>query len=248
VSQVTRRTIPLAALVVLALVASACSSSSSSSSVSPAQRTAAVAVLTASEKAVQAQTSLHFTDVTTIGNQKETITGQFALNEAEEQISTSKSSTLDVRLIGTTVYFLTNTSAVLQSVFSMTAAQASAAVNQWILVTSADSAYSSIAQTLTAAQAVGIYYPSKTTATLGVSQTIKGTKVVPLLATSTPQKGTTAHSTVNIATSTHLPVSGRLVATQGKSTEKKSATFESWGSPVNVVAPPSSTPLATFKA
>ena len=83
----------IAALALLAATASACSSGSSGSSVSPAQRAAADAVLTASEKAVQAQTSLHFTDVTTIGNQNETIVGQFALNEAEEQITTSKSST-----------------------------------------------------------------------------------------------------------------------------------------------------------
>ena len=204
-------------------------------------------MLTASEKAVQAQTSLHFTDVTTIGNQNETIVGQFALNEAEEQITTSKSSTLDVRLIGSTVYFQTNTVAVLESVFTMTATQAAAAQNQWILVASTDSAYTSIAQTLTAAQAVGIYYPSKTTAILGDAKTIKGVKVLPLSATTTPQKGTTAKSTVYIASSTHLPVSGTLTASQGKTSEKKAATFESWGSPVNVVAPASSTPLATFK-
>jgi hypothetical protein len=202
--------------------------------------------MTQSEKAIATQTALHFTDVTKIKAQTETIVGQFGSTQAAEVVSTSQASTLEVRLISSTIYFKTSSATVLENLFSLTAAQAAPAVNTWIQVNSTDSEYSNIAQTLTSGQAVGIYYPTKAKATQGATLTLRGVEVVPLSADTTPAKSTSEHSTVYIATKDHLPVSGVIHETAGKNSETKQATF-TWGGTINVVTPSPVTLLSTLK-
>jgi hypothetical protein len=239
---VTRRIFPALSLVALALVASACSSGSSASHAD------AVALLTKSESAVQAQTSLHFVDKTTIAGKTETIAGQFSTSAAQETVSTGGTVQLSVRLVSTAIYLQTTSTSVLESVFSLTAAQAAKATGIWIKVLSTDSQFNTIAQSLTLTQAVGVYYPTKAAATLGSEFTIGSATVLPLSASTTPATKTTEKSTVNIVKATSLPISGKLTATQGSTVEHKSASFTGWGTPVVVTAPASSTPLATVKA
>ncbi len=237
----TPRTLPLVGLVALGLLAAACSSDSTPT------HAQALKVLTKSESAIEKQTSLRFVDVTRIKKQSETVNGQFGASSAEEVISTSNHNNLDIRLVDTTIYLKTNSTNFLMSSFSMTAAQAATAKNQWIMISSTDSTYSSIAQSLTITQAVGIYYPTKAKATLGNQVTINGVAASPLSGVTHPAKNATQTTTVNVAVSTSLPLTAKLTAEEtGKPTETKEATFSKWGGAVSVVAPSSSTPLATF--
>ena len=235
------RTLPLVGLVALGLIASACSSSSTPT------HAQAVKVLTASEKAVEKQTSLRFVDVTRIKKQSETVNGQFGASSAEEVISTSNHNQLDIRLVNATIYLKTNSTNFLMSSFSMTAAKAAAAKDQWIMISSSDPSFSSIAQSLTISQVVGVYYPTKAKATLGNQVTINGVPASPISGITHPAKKATQTTTVNIAVSTSLPLTAKLVAQEpGKPSETKNATFSKWGGPVSVAVPSSSTPLSTF--
>jgi len=204
-------------------------------------------VLTKSEKAIEQQTSLRFVDVTEINKQTETVNGQFGASSAEEIITTSNHNQLDIRLVGSTIYLKTNSANFLVSSFSMTTAQAAKAINQWIAITSSDSTFDGIAESLTISQAVGVYYPPKAKATMGNQVTINGVQASPLSGITHPEKKATQTTTVTIAVTTSLPLTATLTAKEpGKATESKHATFSKWGGTVNVEAPSTSTPLTTF--
>ncbi len=186
--------------------------------------------------------------MTRLKTKSETLTGQIGATEAQETLTISGSVALEVRLISSTIYIQSTSATALQGSLGLTATQAAGAVGKWIEVVPSDSTYSQIAQSLTIVSALGIYYPTKATASLGAETTKRGVTVIPVMSTSTPSTKTTEATTLYVAKSTSLPVSASLVAKQGSTTEYKDATFTDWGGPVTVTAPTGAVLLSTLLA
>ena len=238
------RLIPALSIAALSVSLAACSSGSAA----PASNTEAVNLVAKAESAIQAQSTLHFVDKTTVGTQTQTVTGQFGPTASQEVLSVTGGSTIDVRLIDSTAYINTTSASTLEGVLGLTAAQAVPASGRWITLTKADLPYFQIIQALDIAQVVSIYLPSKSTAALGPESTIGGVRVIAVSGSVTTTSGPVSHSTLYLSTATSLPVKGTLTASQGSTHEAKTADFTSWGAPVDVALPAGSVPLATFKS
>jgi hypothetical protein len=220
----------LAPLVAIGLIAAGCSSSSSSSA-------DAAKLITKTQKAVQKASSVHFVDVTRVGKGTETLTGDIASSEAQEVLVVNSQVALQVRLVSGTVYLQTSATNVLQNSLGMTADEATASTGKWISLGSSDAPTSGIISSLSINQALGIYYPKSSAATILPTKTIAKVTVIPITSNSTPATKTTESTTLYVNAANSLPAAATLTAKQGSTTEIKQAAFNHWGEPISVTAP-----------
>lgn len=219
----------------------ACSANST-----PSANPKATALLAQVRAAIQRAGSVRFSDVTTIGTQSQTITGAFSATASTEELAGTSNSYVSVRVNGTQAWVKTNSVDSLTQVLGLPQATAPDYKDRWIALSSTDSAYATIVQTMTIATVVDVYLPTVTTAQIGAPLTIAGVATLALTATSKESSGLKTTSTMYVDATTKLPVLGTMVASQNKTAESKHCGFLDWGATISVEAPPGAVTLASI--
>lgn len=228
---------------VLGLLGAACSSPSS-----PSADPAASRLLTQVQAAVQKATSVGFSDTTTVTNQSQTISGSFSADASTEELAGVNGTYVRVRVLGTRAWVQTNSTTSLTQVLGLSAAAAANALNTWIELSPTDGAYAQLLQSMTIAQTVDIYFPTRASVRLGATKTLNGIKVRTLTGSVSVASGPTATTSLIVDASTLLPLQGVLTAQQGKTKETKHCDYSAWGAPVSVEAPSGSVSLSRFSS
>ena len=237
-----RRFVPPLLLGALGILSAACSSAPSSQSADPA----AARLLGQVQAAVQKASSVTFSDITTVNNQSQTIAGSFSAVASTEDLAGAKGAYVRVRVLGTSVWVQTNSTSSLTQALGLSESAASKAVDSWIQLSSTDGPYNQLLQSMTIAQTVDVYFPTRSSVHLGTTTTINGIKVRTLTGSVSASSGPTATTSLLVDATTLLPVRGVLNAHQGGARETKRCDYSAWGAKVAVEAPSSAAPLSSF--
>ena len=151
---------------------------------------------------------MSFNDAHGIGKLVQTLTGAISAPTAAESLATTGMPTLQVMLVGTTIYVQAGAS-VLESTMGLPAAASTANAGKWISVQSGDSAFSQLSGQLTLSSELNTYIPA-TALRRGKTTTVAGHRVIPITgrpASSSSNKGESVSVAVYLSTkATYLPV------------------------------------------
>ena len=115
--------------------------------------------------------SVHFVDKTTVGKVTQVLLGSLSAPTAGEWLSGTEP--LEVELIKGLVY-VSGSATALESALQLSASQAGAAANKWVVVQSSDEPFQSLTQTLTVSGAIANFVPNRSTAQLGKRTKVHG--------------------------------------------------------------------------
>ena len=206
----------------------------------------AVALLAQVRTAIQTAGSVRFADVTTIGTQSQSISGAFSPTASTEELAGAQNTYVSVRARGDQAWVKTNSTDSLTQVLGISDTKAASYKDTWISLTSTDSAYANILQTMTVAQVVDLYLPTRATATMGTPKTIDGHATLALTASASESSGLKTTTTIYVDATTKLPILGTMSATQHSTSESKHCGFLDWGVPVGVEAPSGAVSLSSI--
>jgi hypothetical protein len=221
---------------------------SSTASVAPSPASGAAAQARALYQqaiaAASASAGFHYVAVSHGGIGNQTIAGDAGRDGGTQEItmdSTYGPEQFSLVLVGGTVYFHGNGPG-LQDQLGVPAATAAGLVGKWISVSSGDGPYGVVAPGITVTDQVGetgLVPASSRTLSAG-TQRISGT--VPA------QLGGSGQAHLDIAASSHLPISYVSTLTGGGVTSSSTNTFSNWGNAPSVTAPSGAVAWSTLGA
>lgn len=210
----------------------------------------ASALVKASLDAGSKQSSVHYVVHSAAGKQSVSLVADASQTKGNQSIvlrDGSKTGHVSGRLVNGSVYFEGDATG-LTSYLGMPASLAPKYVDKWIVWTSSDPSYSSVAKNFQVATAIG-QISLKAPMSIGRRATVNGTPSVNIVGTtsSLSAKGKKGPATLAVSTSkTHLPVrfAGRGNQKAGKASG--TVTFSKWNQDFSVTAPTGAIPVATI--
>jgi hypothetical protein len=203
-------------------------------------------LLTRLQNAVEQSSSVHYSDTVVVNKQTQTATGSISATRAQVILAFQQQPILTTRLVGTTIYFWSTSSNILENDLGVSASVAAANLGRWIELTPKDAPFNQIIGSMSINSEVSAFIPNaKRPIKVGAERTLQGVKVIPLAQnTSTSKVG--SDLTLFISASTDLPVAGTIVAATKTSTEHKQGVFVEWNKPVTVQAPATSVAFSSL--
>ena len=197
------------------------------------------AILTLTARAADAQSGVHYQLEAVQGSEEETVTGDAGQDEGEQQ-RTVGSSQVQVELVGGTAYFAAN-AAGLEQTFGVPTSSAPQYAGTWVSVSSSDSLYRSLADSVVLATVVGQILPTGALDLLG-STTAERQPVVAVRGglPGEVQPGVTGSAILYVDTRRpDLPVAFSGRASNGTQHVVDSGVFDGWGERLELSAPAS---------
>jgi hypothetical protein len=234
-----------AALASVALLAAACSSGPSSGSLGGKS---ASQILSLARAAATNADSFRFVDQAGTGTNETHLVGAMSSTEGIQVLSSSE-GTLQVRIVGTTIYVQSSESA-LGSALDLSKAQAAKYAGKWISIVAGDAPYQRVRKALLPSSELDPYFPGSN---LKVEKptTLSGHSVLPVTGVATSEAGTTATATIFVSTSSpFVPVGGSLQS-KGTGTSKSGlevVAFSDWGQTIKVATPTNPVAFSTIKS
>ncbi len=226
-----------AGLLAAPLALSACSSSPSGPS--------AASLIAKSQNAISGAAAVHYVQAITLSGQTQSVTGSVSATQADVVSLVNKSPLLELRLVGTTMYFVSQSASILEKNFTLTPSVAKNWTGRWISIVPSDSAYSSLISTLSIGAEVTPLYPSGSNMTVNENAMIQGRKAISITG-SNSSKGTSSESTIFLDPGTYLPIGATAIGRTASQTEHLAVVLNHWNEAFSVKAPTSSTPLASL--
>jgi len=235
-----------AALVMLPLgsgVAAAANTTASSSSTPKS-------LLSASLKAAEKESSVHFVATSAVGTRSITITADASTTAGSQVIilhEGKKTGHVTGRYVGKSVYFQGDTIG-LEDYLGMPTTLAPKYSGKWISFGSSTTDYASIAKSMTLSAAVA-QISVKAPITGGAHTTVDGQAAVSVVGTTTTlsSKGKKGTATLYVAAKgSPLPISYLGTGKQKKQSETGKVTFSKWGEKVSPSAPYNAVPASSI--
>jgi hypothetical protein len=194
--------------------------------------------------------SFHFVDKIVAGSVSELQIGDVSATAANESITQGKTAVIQVALVNGTLY-LRASPTVLSGDFGLSATEAAAQGGQWISISPSESAYSSVASSVSATSAIELFVPEEPNLKISGATTVDGRRVVAVQGTSisAPASGAVGKVTLFVSTTApYLPVSATLVTedASGKVVQEQAVLFGKWGEQVHLRPPSGVVPLSSL--
>ncbi len=191
--------------------------------------------------------SVHFVDKTTAGKVTQVLLGSLSAPTAGEWLSGTEP--LEVELIKGLVY-VSGSATALESALQLSASQAGAAANKWVVVQSGDEPFQSLTQTLTVSGAIANFVPNRSTAQLGKRTKVHGIAVYPIYGRPVQAlpKGSSASVALFVPVKApHRPVGATVVIGSSSNTTRlhEVVAFTAWNRSVNLTAPTNTVAYST---
>jgi hypothetical protein len=233
---------------VLGVTASACGNSSPSEGALAGK--SATAVLSMSIKAYHRQTTVSFVTKTVAGKTSTVQVGAIGKTAASESLRSATQPVIQAVLVDGTAYLRAG-SQFLEQQLSMSTAQATAHSGQWISFQKGNPGFSSIAQSLSAGEAIVQFVPEEPHLRVAGATTFGGQSAVAVTgspATSAPA-GTTATVTFFVATTApYLPLGATVQVTNdnGHNIERVASVYGKYNQKVDPKAPTGAIPITSL--
>lgn len=229
--------LPIAALVLGPIVLGACGSSSGGES--------ATSLISKSQSAIAGASALHYVQVITLRGQTQSVTGSVSATQADVVSLVNKSPLLELRLVGTTLYFVSQSVSILEKNFTMSASVAKNWTGRWISILPSDSVYSSLISTLSVGAEVTSLYPAGSNITINEHATIRGRATISVTGHSST-KSSSSESTIFLDPGTYFPVAATAIGRTASQTEHLAVVMSHWNQAFSVTAPSGATPLSSI--
>jgi hypothetical protein len=229
-----RRIVVIACLLFVSLTAAACGGSSAGG----LSGKSAAEVLSIAEAAAKKGASFHFVDQTGTGKDAERLVGDVS-NQNGQELLTNPYGSLEVRLVGATVYVTGNAKS-LEVALGMTTAAATKYSDHWISLVAADAPYSAVARAMLPSAELQDYVASGDLV-IGQVTTLHKHQVLPVSGTAPSTASGKGIATLYVSTtSPFVPVGGILTGIGTTSSDNEEAAFTAWGETIDYSAPSNS--------
>lgn len=206
----------------------------------------ATQVLSSAETAAKNEKSFHFIDQTGSGKNAERLVGDISNQNGQEEL-TNPYGTLEVRLVGPTVYVAGNAQS-LELALGLTAALAKKYATKWISLISADEPYAKVAEAMLPGAELEDYVPSGDL-TIGKVTTLRKHGVLPISGTAPSTATGKGIATLYVSTTApYVPVGGSLTGTASENGENEVVAFTAWGESISYTAPSTSVAFSSLSA
>jgi hypothetical protein len=238
----------VALTVVLGIAASACGSSGPSEGALAGK--SATAVLSLSIKAYHRQHSVSFVTKTVAGKTSTEQVGATSATAASESVRSSTLPVLQAILVGGSAYLRAG-SQFLEQQLSLSTAQAAAHAGQWISFQKGDPGYSTITQSLSAAEAIVQFVPEQPNLRVAGATTFGGQNAVAVTGSpaTAPGAGTTAFVTFFVSTEApYLPLGATVQVNNnsGHNIERVASVYGKYNQKVDPTAPSGAVPITSL--
>jgi hypothetical protein len=232
---------------VLGVTASACGNSGPSEGALAGK--SATAVLSLSIKAYHRQKSVTFVTKTVAGKASTVQVGATSEKAASESVHSSTLPILQAILVNGTVYLRAGTQ-FLEQQLSLSTAQAAAHSGQWISFQKGNPGYSSIAQSLSAGEAIVSFVPEEPHLRVSGVTSFQGQSAVAVTGSpSSSPAGTTDTVTLFVSTTApYLPIGATVQVNQntGQNVERVASVYGKYNQKVDPKAPTGAVPITSL--
>jgi hypothetical protein len=204
----------------------------------------AAQVLSTAEAAATKKASFHFVDESGTGKDIERLVGDVS-NQNGQELLTNPYGSLEVRLVGSTVYVSGNAKS-LEVALGMTSLVATQYQGKWISLVAADAPFSSVSQAMLPSAELQDYVPSGDLV-IGQVTTLHKHQVLPVSGAAPSTASGKATATLYVSTTApFVPIGGILTSTGSTSSNDEDVAFTSWGESIDYKAPSGSVAFSSI--
>ncbi len=212
---------------------------------SPPSGPSAVSLITESQNAVAQASAVHYVHALTYGAQGQSITGSVSATEADVVSLVNGSPLIELRLVGTTIYFVSESATILAKNLGLSATTAKTWTGRWISVLPTDSQYNVLIATLSIPAETTNLYPTGANLSVNQNAAIRGHRAIAITGDANSSKSS-SQSTIFIDPHSKLPIGASAIGKVASATQRVAVVFTRWNVPFSVKAPSAATPVSSI--